>query len=773
MIFLKQAFRSLQKNKLFSALNIIGFAIGFTVCLIIALYVYRENSVNSFFPNAERTFRLRNANKNDALFDVAIAPILKEQFPEIKDIATMVYVADDDFSVTVKVGDKFMVVRDIISANNNFFDLTGTDILLSSTEKPFADKKSVVLSKSAATKLFGHLDVLGEPVNFFGIDLTVSAIADDIPSNATFGADIYLNDEYTEIGLVQNCKNSDDCYLTREIYFSVLEGTDVDALTQKMNANFPKNRTEVESVVFQPVKSIYFYEPDEFLAHKAGNKRMVWIFVTIAALTLFMSLFNYVNYTISKQLQTLKQMGIRMAAGAGKTQIFRYYLVEVGLSVFVSFVLALIFTALALPLAEQLLQVELDILWLLKPSMIAIAVVALILVVLLSAWFPVSLIWRSNITSLLGKSHRLFKANSLSKIMTVAQLAISVVLLSSLLLINKQLDFVKTANYGFNTEQLLRINLPDDFKNYSVLKETFSKLPFISDLSFTSHSPGAGWSRSGAKDKDGKEVLINTMFVDVDFINTFQIKLLQGRDGMESDMDNGKCVLITETAFKQLGLNDFEGQKLFDYYDIIGVVNEFQYNSMHSKIGPVAFIYTDRFYSALNVRILPDNFGEQLSQMEQAWKQAGIEQPLDFQFYNEYYNSLYKKDELAAKALSLFSVIAFIITCLGLLAQIIQITERRVKEIGIRKINGATIGEVVTMLNREFVIAVLVSIVIATPIAYYAVSLWLQGFAYKTGLSWWIFALSGFITLVITFLTVSWQSWRAASRNPVEALRYE
>ncbi len=325
---------------------------------------------------------------------------------------------------------------------------------------------------------------------------------------------------------------------------------------------------------------------------------------------------------------------------------FLYYLVEVGLSVIIALTLAVLFTSMALPIAEQLFRVELDVLWLLKPSMLAIAVVVLMSVVLLAAWFPVSLILQSNITSLLGKSPKLFKASSLSKIMTVAQLVISIVLLSSLLLINKQLDFVKTANYGFKTEQLLRINLPDDYSNYSIVKEAFSKLPFITDLSLTSHSPGAGWSRSGAKDKDGKEVLINTMYVDTDFVNTFQIKLLQGRNGMEGDKN---WILITETTLKQLGWDDFEGRELFGRKVIGGVVNEFQYNSMHSLIGPVAFIYRDGFYSALNVRLLPENFNEQLSQMEKAWKQADIEQPLQFQFYNEYYNTLYKKKSLLPK----------------------------------------------------------------------------------------------------------------------------
>ncbi|MDI9522322.1 MAG: hypothetical protein QM237_03545, partial [Bacteroidota bacterium] len=347
---------------------------------------------------------------------------------------------------------------------------------------------------------------------------------------------------------------------------------------------------------------------------------------------------------------------------------------------------------------------------------------------------------------------------------------ISIVLLSSLLLISKQLDFVKTANYGFKTEQLMRINLPDEYTNFSVVKETFSKLPFITDLSLTSHSPGSGWSRSGAENEEGEEIYINTMRVDADFVNTFQIELLEGRDGEESDIN--KSVLITETTLKQLGWDDFEGQKLWDY-DVIGIVNEFQYNSMHSLIGPVAFMYSDRYYSALNVRLLPDNFGEQLSQMEKAWKQTGIEQPFQFQFYNDYYNKLYKKEELEAKALSLFSIVAFIITCLGLLAQIIQVTERRVKEIGIRKINGATVVEVIQLLNREFVIAVVVSFVIAAPVSYYLIQQWLTGFAYKTALSWWVFALAGLAALLITLVTVSWQSWRAATRNPVEALRYE
>ena len=771
MLYLKQAFRSLQKNKIFSFFNIVGFAIGFAVCIIIALFAYRENTVNTFFPDSENTYRLMDAERKKMLFDHAIVPILKERFPEIQQIAPVAYIYSEDLKENIKVGDKFLTFKEMMSTTNDFFKLTGIDILASSGDEPFVNKSSVILSKSAAMKLFGNYDIVGKPVHFYSRDFVISAIADDIPSNATFGADVYLNDAFAEVGFMQNCNNENDCYLIRELYFTVQKGTDVNLLMQKMNADFPENRTKITSVSFQPVRSIYFDAiPSVFGQDKVGNRKLLWMFITIAALTLFMSVFNYVNYTISKQLKTLKQMGIRMVAGAGTKQILSYYLVEVSLSVLIAFMLAVVFANMALPLAERLLETQLNMQWLLSPELLVLFFLLLLVVILLSAWFPVSLILRTDIKSLLGKSPMRVRAGVLSRVMSVAQLAVSIVLLSSLLLINKQLDFVKTANYGFQTEQLLRVEIPYEYKNYSVAKEAFSKLPFVTDLSLTTHSPGSGWSRSGAKTDEGEEVMINTMNVDMDFVNTFQMQVLQGRNGMENDMNKG--VLITETTMKQLGWDDFQGRELFGI-DVIGVVNEFQYNSMHTLIGPVAFIFGDEYYSSLNIRLLPGKFSEQIAQMEKTWSKLGIEQPLQFQFYNDYFNQLYRKEDREAKALVVFSIIAFIITCLGLLAQIIQVTERRVKEIGIRKINGASIAEVMQMLNKEFVIAVLASFVIATPIAYYVVSRWLQGFAYKAGLSWWIFALSGFIALCITLFTVSWQSWRAASRNPVEALRYE
>lgn len=772
LLHLKQALRSLRKNKIFSFFNIAGFAIGFAVCIIIVLFAYRENSVNSFFPDAKNTYRLVDETNKTNIVDNAIAPILKERFPEIVKLAPLAYIYSEDIQESIKIGDKYMEFKEMVSTTNDFFDLAGIKLLSSKLSTPFVDKSSVIISKSAAMKLFGNVDIIDEPVRFFGIDFTVSAVADDIPHNATIGADVYINDEFTEVGFMQNCNNENDCYLIREIYFTVQKGTDINLLTQKINDNFPENRTKTKLVSLQSVKSIYFATPFEsgFSQDKTGNRKLLWIFISIAALTLFMSVFNYVNYTISKQLATLKETGIRIASGAEIKQILGYYFVEVCLSVLIAFALALLIADRTLPLAENMLDTTLQMQWILKPEIIGVFTVLLFIVIALSVWFPVGIISRAKVTSLLSKTPKRIKAGVLSKAMSVVQLTISILLLSSLLVINKQLNFVKTADYGFHTEHLLQVNIPFDYNNYTVLKESFSKLPFIKNLSLTSHAPGAGWSRSGEKNSEGEEVLINTMNVDEDFVKTFEIKLLSGRAPEKTEL--GKSILITETTLKQLGWDDYEGKQVFKR-NVTGIVNFFQYNSMHSLVGPVAFLFRDEYYSSLNVRLLPGNLSDQITQMKEMWKNTGIEQPFQFQFYDEYFNRLYNKEDREAKALTVFSIIAFIITCLGLLGQIMQTTERRVKEIGIRKINGAGIKEVMSMLNKEFIVFTLASFVIAAPIAYYIMNVWLKNFAYKTELSWWIFALSGFIALAITLITVSFQSWRAASRNPVEALRYE
>lgn len=773
---LKQAIRSLAKNKVFTAFNIIGFAIGFTVCVTIALYVYNETTVNDFIPNAENTYRLENEEGETHFFDQAIAFQLKERFPEIEDVTTMFYMSDAEATIPASIGNRQFDIQKLIVTTNEFFNFMGIDLLLSKQENPFSSKNSMIISKSTALKIFGHIDVIDEPVNFFGAIFSISAVADDIPGNATFDAEFYLNNEFEDFNIGQSC-NDNGCYLRREIYLKTSKQADSNQLLDKINANFPENKSSTKKVSFQGVKSIYYDSPLKNDSNKVGNKKMLWLFVSIAALTLFMSIFNYVNYNISKQFKTIKETGIRITAGAQIKHIIEYYITEASLSIAIAFSLSLLFTGMALPISNSLFSANLLLSWIFEPKLISVLIILLLVVIILSVWFPVSMISRSDVNTLFGKNPRRFHANSLSRTMTILQITIAMILLSGLLVINKQLHFVKTASYGFTTNQLLRIFIPFDeaafnseSNNYKIIKDEFSQLPIIKNLTLTSHSPGSGWTRNSAKKANGDTFYINMVSIDDNFIKTFEMKLLSGREPMASDLNN--ALLITETTLKMLEWDTFEGKQLMGM-NVVGVVNDLNYNSMHSGIVPIAFYYSDSYYDAINIQLLPGDFKEQLIQLEAAWQKVGYDEPLKFQFYNDYYQKLYQKEEREAQSLTIFSIVAFVITCIGLLGQVMQTCERRVKEIGIRKINGATTKQVVLMLIRSFALWVGIAFVIATPIAYYAMSRWLENFAYKTTLSWWIFALAGLLSLLVALLTVSWQSWRAATRNPVESLRYE
>jgi putative ABC transport system permease protein len=337
----------------------------------------------------------------------------------------------------------------------------------------------------------------------------------------------------------------------------------------------------------------------------------------------------------------------------------------------------------------------------------------------------------------------------------------------------KQLSYVKTTNLGFNKELLVRLNIPENYTNYNTLKQRFSDLSFVKGTSLSHGGPGFIQVGMGSNE-EGNYFQMNCIYVDEDFIDVFGIPLLEGNEFLESD--NGVSCYINETALKSYGWDNFEG-KIFNNgreggYKIAGVVGDFNVASLHKPITPVCLIYNPN-YSAINLKLMPGNMGEQMNQIKETWKETVPEATLNFQFFDEYFDSLYRKEDRQGKAIALFSVIALIITCLGLLGQIVQTCIARIKEIGVRKVNGAKISEVITLLNKDFVLWVIIAFIIATPIAYYAMNKWLENFAYKTSLSWWIFALAGLLALGIALLTVSWQSWRAATRNPVEALRYE
>jgi putative ABC transport system permease protein len=343
------------------------------------------------------------------------------------------------------------------------------------------------------------------------------------------------------------------------------------------------------------------------------------------------------------------------------------------------------------------------------------------------------------------------------------------------MLIFKQLQFVKDYDLGFNKEHLVRIELPYLFKNQKALKNEVAKLPFVTASALSNGSPGH-INLSMGSGVEGDEFTVKCIFISEDFLKTFGINLTEGRGFLTGDKDH--ACLLNEAAIKRYGWNTIEGKKYKNGreggYNVVGVVNNFNVQSLHSALTPVALLYEpDREFNTLSLRLTPGNISQQIKDLRSVWKNLLPEDPMEFTFYDSQFQAMYEKEDKLAKSITFFSIIALVLTCMGILGQIFMISLNRTKEIGVRKVNGAKISEIMTMLNKDFVKWVAVAFVIATPVAWYAMNKWLENFAYKTPMSWWIFALSGALALGIALLTVSWQSWKAATRNPVEALRYE
>jgi putative ABC transport system permease protein len=347
------------------------------------------------------------------------------------------------------------------------------------------------------------------------------------------------------------------------------------------------------------------------------------------------------------------------------------------------------------------------------------------------------------------------------------------------MIVPKQIQYVKNKTPGFNEEQLLRLDLPfireNDIQKAFVLLDELKKSPYIKRLSVSSGVPGEIRMSMGSNmENTTKNISVPCLLVDTAFIETLWLKVIRGRNLLPGDID--KVCMINEAAYKHFEFDDLENKRFnnFGGFDIVGVVNDFHYSSLHKTIGPVCIMFTSKSMpSALNIRFTANGTGPGMDFIRDIWQEILPGYPMKYQFYDEWFDSMYRSEEYFARTISLFAILAIVISCIGILGLAIFSSERRTKEIGVRKINGAKISEILLLLNRDFIFLVIIAYIIAVQVAWYSMHKWLLNFAYRTELSWWIFILAGLLALLIAMVTVSWQSWRAAMKNPVESLRYE
>jgi putative ABC transport system permease protein len=774
---LKISSRYLIKNKIYTSLIIGGFSIGFAVFMLIMFFYFTEKKVNKGFANHSEIYRLYDSKANSFNLNYDLSAVLQENSAEIVGVCPMDYFNGMEFIAKDETGKNSVLVNDIVCTTNSFSEVFSATIVHSESGKLFDGLTSFAVSRSMATRLFGSENAVGNTLEFGNTFIKfkgkITSVIEDIPQNSTFKADILLNGENKDFRFSTSCDKG-VCWNPTNTFIQLHPGANAINLISNLNKKVNLAQYHIEGLGFQRFDDIYLSSLPMKDMHAKGNAKLLKIFLLIAGLVLFLSAVNYVNYMVTQQYIKFRSIGISKTNGASWRQLASFTLTEALLGISIASVISILLLFLLLPFSFTLFgkQLVLDSEIILQVSPVMLATLALFIVLI--SVFTLYFQSRFNIAEFMaGKRTRKGKQAGKQILLTV-QLAVSIALIAVVIGISKQLFFVKHADLGFNKELLCRIDMPGD-ANKNAFRQEIAKFPFVQETAFSEGCPGKITLRMGSNMEDN-DFTVSCIIMDDNFMKTMGIEMLEGRELHQGDRNN--VCLLNESAARQYGFDNIEGKRFMNGkeggYEIVGIIKDFRISSFYNAIEPVALIYDpDHASGVLSIRLSPGNTGAYVDQLKQVWKKFLPDELMSLTFYDQQFQSMYMKEEKLVQSISFFSIVAIILTCMGILSQVIVSSLLRTKEIGIRKVNGARTAEVLKMLNMDFVKLVFVAFVIACPVSWYAIHYWLRNFASKTTLSWWVFAAAGLVTMGITLLTVSWQSWRAANRNPVEALRYE
>ena len=769
-------FRNLWKDKTTSAINIIGFAFSISICLIIAVYVLHETSFDKFHENYDKIYRVINSEKDQAQIDYTIKDEILREMPEVDNCCHLLL---REGNAPVRYEKQIIEINNIASVDKNFFEIFSFPLLYGNPKAPFENNSnSLAISESLSQKLFGNQNPIGEKVNVFNKkEYTVTSVFKDFPERSSIKADIIRN-ETLEVSKTSesHCENG-KCEYKRNIFLVLNNNVDIGNVTEKINSQLASEDKFLKKVYLQPFKDIYLHNSTHNNPLKQGNLKLIKLLSAIAFITLLLASINYINLSIAQYKKRMKEVGLRKTIGASRRTLIQSFLSESVIITVISIIVALIITGIAFPIFSDIFNLHIRILALIKPVHLIIIGLFILFLGLINGFFPAIIITSFNPIHLFQK--RLMKIGdnyALKNVLTTFQFTVSVILIICVITIFKQLSFIKHKDLGFKDSYLLKLTTYR-VRKLDVLKEELLQSPYILSAGYSSGIPGEiNWGFGAGLDAKEYDHSVSVIGADENVINTFGFEILEGRNFLSSEKE--KACLINETAMKQFGWNNWQDKRFgrrekTNGFEVVGVIKDFHFGSMYNEIKPIVISFDDHQKSFLSVRLSGGDVAEAMDYIKKTWSKIEPNIPINYAFYDTWFDSMYKKDERLAKMISTFAILAIVISCLGIFGQAILNTSNRVKEIGIRKVNGAESREIISLVTRMFLRWVLLSLIIAIPVGAIVSSKWLESFAYRTSLSWWIFALAGILALGIALLTVSWQSWRAATRNPVEALRYE
>lgn len=766
---LKLILRQLAKNKVHSFLGITSIAFGFAVSFVIALFIHHEFTMDSIYPNRERVYEVVDPELKRARMYHDDRYYLAENFPEIEEVCAAEF--HGQWARPVYTGERPFYLKSSITTDNSFFRLFSIEIIEKIAEEPFSQRNSVVLTQSAAKLLFGDSNPLGREITIDRVDTVfVSAVIADFHEKSSIDAQILLNSENVDIrASYMGDRNGFDRYST-SLYLLLKEHASKDALIVKIRENLDELKTQMRDFDLIRLDEIYMGEPHVGTGHAIGSPALVLLFGIVGGLLLSLSVINHITFILSYQMKKLKEIGIKKTSGAGFWNLMTYILLEVSVWVLLSLALALILVELSMPLTSNLLGCELS-LKMLDGAFLAYLSLVVLCVVSVSTAVPAWLLAKFDIRNFLTGFVGAGVSNYFRKATTVFQFCVATILLAAVLVVQEQIDFIKNRDVGFEKEQLLQVEFPLGFEQASTISNRIVQDPDVLSCSLSQGNPAYITHRSTAYNEYGDSFQLNRIFSDWRFPSTFQLEILHGRYFDEDE--RGRLCLLNETAFKKYGWESLDGNQFVDGMRVVGVYKDFHTQSLRYPIQAVVIELSERNFRTLNLRISGQGVARTLDGIRDAIRQLSPQTPFEYQFFDDWYDQIHKNEERFASAINLFAVVAFFITCFGLLGQTIETCLKRTKEVGIRKSMGASAASIGVMLTGSFMRTAIIANVIAIPISWFLMSEWLSHFDYRIELTAMPLFLAGVVTIAISALTVSWQSIRTASANPVEALRYE
>ena len=806
--YLKTAGRNLLKNKGYSAINIFGLAAGLASCLLILLYVFNEFSYDHFNQKIDQIYRVDSDIKFGGNHFViaatpdALGPTLKSEYPQVKQFVRFLSYG----GMLVKKGEQNIQEDRVILTDSTLFDVFTLPMLSGDSKTALVNPNSVVITESMAKKYFPGKDynlVVGQPLTMDETELyKITGVIKDVPDASHFHYDFFIpiygqlppdkinqwtSNEFNTYILID--KSADTSHLSSQLHDIVMNY--VVPFLKEWSPDFSDFKKQGNHLRYElmPLKSIHLYSQKGHELEDNGNIQFVTIFSLIALFILIIACVNFMNLSTARASGRAKEVGVRKVLGSMRKNLIFQFLSESLLVSFIAMAFALVITVFLLPYFNELSGKELLLKNLLSPWLLASLVILVGFVGIMAGLYPAFYLSAFKPVEVLkGKVASNFKTGWLRSGLVVFQFAISIFLIIGTMVIYKQLNFIQTKDLGFDRNQVLVIkNTWSLSKNTTVFKDEVLKLGGVEKATITGFLPTSGW-RSDRPVFSEKSTHLNnaistqTWRVDENYIPTLDMKLIEGRN-FSSDFPTDSSGIIINQAFANLlnkkdllnrpvyFMDNFPDKDLTTYH-IIGVVKNFNFNSLHDNIGPLVLLYKPQ-NGSVAFRINTANVDKTIVSMKQIYKKIAPGQPFEYSFMDEDFNNSYKAEQKIGRLSITFSILAILIACLGLFGLITFAASQRTKEIGIRKVLGATVADVSSLLAKDFMKLVLIATLFAFPLAWWAMNGWLQEFAYRITISWWIFLVAGAVAILIALLTLSYQAIKAATANPVESLRTE